>query len=100
MNYSWIITSGDKEKRKVIKAVGSINGVESIALDDGKLTVTRVVNPETVVACLGKLVATEIIVFTFSTIFWNVHIVIDDKSYIILLFSTPLLLKCTHSYII
>ncbi|PWA76638.1 heavy metal-associated isoprenylated plant protein 39 [Artemisia annua] len=55
--------SDGREKRKVMKAVSSIKGVDSIAVDmiDRKLTVTGDVDPVTVLSRLRKLVHTVII---------------------------------------
>ncbi|GKD48436.1 hypothetical protein Tco_1277412, partial [Tanacetum coccineum] len=55
--------SGDKQRRKVLKKAVSIEGVESVGfgMNDEELIVTGAVDLVTVVACLRKLVATEII---------------------------------------
>ncbi|KAJ9173652.1 hypothetical protein P3X46_016768 [Hevea brasiliensis] len=53
----------DKVKRKSMKAVSSLSGIDSIAVDmkDRKLTVTGDVDPVTIVGKLRKISHTEIL---------------------------------------
>ncbi|KAF2297865.1 hypothetical protein GH714_004245 [Hevea brasiliensis] len=53
----------DKVKRKSMKAVSSLSGIDSIAVDmkDRKLTVTGDVDPVTIVSKLRKISHTEIL---------------------------------------